>query len=51
MAKVHTLQFGNKLLILDGKSPLRYVDLSSNTLHVYKPKAKPFSLFYKVEAK
>lgn len=35
--KVKTLQLGNRLLILDGVGPLRYVDLTTNKVHVYSP--------------
>lgn len=35
--KVRTVQVGNRLIIADGKSPLRYVDLTTNKVHVYSP--------------
>lgn len=35
--KVRTVQVGNRLIILDGKSPLRYLDLTTNKVHVYSP--------------
>lgn len=34
--KVKVLQVNNKLIILDGHSPLRYVDLASNTVVQYQ---------------
>lgn len=37
--KVNTGQIGNKLYILDGKSPLRYVDLTTNKVHQYEKPA------------
>ena len=35
--KVKTVQFGNRLIIADGIGPLRYVDLTTNKVHVYEP--------------
>lgn len=37
MKKVKTLQVGNKLLILNGIDPLRYLDLKTNKIHQYAP--------------
>lgn len=37
MSKVKTVQVQNRLIIADGKGPLRYVDLDTNKVHVYKP--------------
>ena len=36
--KVKTLQVGNKLFILNGADPLRYVDLTKNTVKQYPRK-------------
>ena len=33
--KIKTLQIDNKLLIMNGKDPLRYVDLETNKLYQY----------------
>ena len=35
--KVKTLQVENRLIIADGKGPLRYLDLDTNKVHVYSP--------------
>lgn len=35
MTKVRTIQLGNKLVIVDGFSPLRYLDLTTNKVHKY----------------
>lgn len=37
MNKVRTVQVQNRLIIADGEGPLRYVDLETNKVHVYKP--------------
>lgn len=37
MGKVKTVQVDNRLIIADGKNPLRYLDLDTNKVHVYKP--------------
>lgn len=37
MSEVKTVQVGDRLMILDSKSPLRYVDLTTNKIHVYSP--------------
>lgn len=50
MGKVKTAQVNNKLFILDGKGPIRYVDLEKNKLHVYKQR-KPFNLLKELEEK
>lgn len=34
--KVNAVQVGNRLIIADGKGPLRYVDLTTNKVHVYQ---------------
>lgn len=34
--KVRTTQLGDKLFILNGVDPLRYVDLAKNKVHQYK---------------
>lgn len=47
MGRVKTLQVGKKLLIMDGKSPLRYVDLTTNKVHQYKSR-KPFKYIFKL---
>jgi len=36
MGKVKTVQVQNRLIIADGEGPLRYVDLDTNKVHVYK---------------
>lgn len=36
MAKIRTIRLGNKLLILNGKDPLKYVDLTTGKLDAYK---------------
>lgn len=36
--RVKTLQVGNKLIILNGVDPIRYVDLTKNTVKVYPRK-------------
>lgn len=46
VAKVKTLQVGNKLFILNGVDPLRYVDLSNNKVHQYKK--RKYSVFYRL---
>lgn len=35
MGKVRTIQLADTLLILDGVGPLRYVDLTNNTVRVF----------------
>lgn len=35
--KARTVQVGERLIITDGHNPLRYVDLATNKVHVYKP--------------
>ena len=35
IGKVTTAQIGEKLFIVDGVSPLRYLDLTKNKVHVY----------------
>lgn len=58
MAKVITYQVGSKLYITNGVDPVRYVDLTTNKVHQYKPsawrrlkqlfrKSKPYSIYYK----
>ena len=37
--KTTTVQVGNRLIILDGYNPLRYVDLAKNKLHKYRKKS------------
>lgn len=37
MNQVKTVQVQDRLIIADGKGPLRYVDLTTNKVHVYKP--------------
>lgn len=34
--KVNTVQVGRRLIIADGKGPLRYVDLDTNKVHQYE---------------
>lgn len=48
MGKVKTLQVGKKLIILDGREPLRYVDLTTNKVHQYKT-PKIFKYIYKIK--
>lgn len=36
MTKVNTTQVGDKLFILNGVDPIRYVDLTRNKVHQYK---------------
>lgn len=36
MSKVRTVQVGNRLVILNGKDPLRYMDLVTNKVHTYQ---------------
>ena len=43
---VRTVQVGNRLIIMDGKSPLRYVDLDTNIVHQYKKVTKIKVKFY-----
>jgi len=50
MRKVKTLQLGNRLIIMDGFSPLRYVDLTTNKVHKYDGK-KHFKYIYKITKK
>lgn len=38
--KVKTVQFGYKLIILDGISPIMYVDLIQKKLYIYPDKPK-----------
>jgi hypothetical protein len=45
MAKVRTLQVGKKLFIMNGRDPLRYLDLTNNKVHQYK-KQKPFKYIF-----
>lgn len=40
MRKVKTVQVGNKLIMMDGEIPLRYVDLTTNKVHQYKEPKK-----------
>jgi hypothetical protein len=40
MGRVKTLQVGNKLIILDGKGPIRLLNLKTNKVHIYKNKEK-----------
>lgn len=47
--KVKTVQMGNKLIILDGVSPLRYVDLTTNKVVQYKP--MKWDQYYKISYK
>lgn len=35
--KVTTAQIGHKLIIVDGEGPLRYVDLTTNQVHIFTP--------------
>lgn len=35
--KVNHVQVGRRLIIADGKGPLRYFDLDTNKVHVYSP--------------
>lgn len=35
--KVNHVQVGRRLIIADGKGPLRYLDLDTNKVHVYSP--------------
>lgn len=51
MAKVRTVQVSDKLFILDGVGPLRYVDLTNNVVHQYPKSKRSFSFRYKVSAK
>ena len=37
MREVKTVQVGHKLIIANGQDPLRYVDLTTNKVHQYKP--------------
>lgn len=39
--KTNTVQVGNKLVILDGHNDMRYLDLTNNKVHTFKPKRKP----------
>lgn len=49
MPKVRTLQINDRLIIMDGVSPLRYVDLTTNKVHVYKkPKKIKYAYTYKI---
>lgn len=48
--RIRTFQIANKLVIMDGKSPLRYLDLTNNTLHTYEPIGK-FRVTYTVKQK
>lgn len=50
MRKVKTLQIGKRLIIVDGFSPLRYVDLTTNKVHKYDGK-KHFKYIYKFSKK
>lgn len=45
-SKVKTAQMGDKLYIMNGSDPLRYVDLTKNKVKQYKPKAA-FTISYK----
>jgi len=47
--KVKTVQIGNKLIIANGVDPLRYVDLATNKVHVYK-EHKPFTFYYRIKS-
>lgn len=40
MNEVKTVQVGNRLIITNGKDPLRYVDLTTNKVHQYKEPSK-----------
>lgn len=50
MPKVKTLQVNDRLIILDGQGPMKYVDLTKNKLHVYKQK-KCWPFFHKYKVK
>lgn len=49
--KIKTVQYGNKLIIMDGVGPLRYVDLTKNTVEVYKSVTKKIQVKYYDEIK
>ena len=36
MSKIRTVRFGNKLIILNGQDPLKYVDLATGKIDAYK---------------
>lgn len=46
--RAETVQVGNRLIILDGHNPIRYIDLSTNKVKMYKPNAK-YGYKYKVK--
>lgn len=45
--KANTVQVNEKLIIMDGHNPLRYIDLATNEVKMYKPKTK-FTIHYKL---
>jgi len=50
MRMTRTLQVNNRLIIMDGFSPLRYVDLATNEVVVYRPVKQMYfdgQFFYK----
>ena len=49
--RIRTFQIANKLVIMDGKSPLRYLDLTDNTLHIHEPTFGKFGVTYTVKQK
>lgn len=44
--KAEVVQIENKLIILNGVDPLRYVDLATNKVHVYPGKGYPYDVNY-----
>lgn len=36
VGKIRTLRLGDKLIIFDGKGPIRTLDLVTNKVHIYK---------------
>jgi hypothetical protein len=45
--KVQTVQIGDRIIIADGVGPLRYVDLTTNKVHVYPGKYLKFKFILK----
>lgn len=48
VSKVETARLGNKLFIFDGVGPLKYVNLKTNKLKVYKNPSKLTLIFRRI---